>query len=424
MSLVDRDARSVWHPFTQHSIEKDFLPVREARDALLTLEDGRVIIDAISSWWSCLHGHCHPEIMKALSDQASRLDHVLFAGATHEPAVRLAERLIEVTPGSLQRVFFSDNGSTAVEVALKMTYQAWVHRGEPQRSVFLALKESYHGDTVGAMSVGDPDPFFEPYRPLLFEVRHVERTAEALRQTLEELGNRAAGLILEPLVQGAAGMVMHSPEFVREARQACTSFGVPLIADEVMTGFGRTGSTFACQQANVEPDLICLSKGLTGGVLPLSVTLCREELFEEFLSPDRRRAFVHGHTFTANPLGCAVALKSLELVERDAVPQKLDRLGQRIETQLRERLASHPRVKEIRRRGGIVAVEWNAAEGSDTGYYSGLGPIIRRESVARGVLLRPLGQVIYAMPPAATTDPQADQIAEVMAEMADLGSDS
>ena len=352
--LLTRDRAVIWHPYTQHATEAAPLPVAEAHGSLLLLEDGREVIDAISSWWACLHGHGHPRLVAAVREQVERLDHVLFAGATHEPAVALAEELLAVAPPGLSRVFYSDNGSTAGEVALKMVRHSWCHRGEEARQVFVALEGAYHGDTFGSMAVGDPAPFFLPFAPMLFEARRAPAEVDALREVIEELGNRCAGVILEPLVQGAAGMVMQSPEFLRGVRAACDELGVPWIADEVMTGFGRTGSLFACGAAGVAPDLLCLAKGLTGGSFPLSATLSTEPFFEAFLSEDRARAFFHGHTFTGNPVGCAVGRASLAVCAEENTPVRLEAIGARIESGLRQALVNHPRVRGFRRTGGIV----------------------------------------------------------------------
>lgn len=377
------------------------------------------MLDAISSWWCCLHGHGRPEIVAAIAAQAEQLDQVLFAGCTHEPAVRLAERLVELTPAGLERVFFSDDGSTAVEVALKMVLQRHVHAGQPERRTFVALEGAYHGDTFGAMSVGDPDPFFAPFAPLLFEARRARPTIEAVVAALDELGPRAAGVILEPLVQGAAGMLMQPTSFVRGVREACDARGLPLIADEVMTGFGRTGALFACQRAGIAPDYLCLSKGLTSGTLPLSVTLASEATFQAFVSDDRARAFFHGHTFTANPIGCAAALASLDILEREDTPARLDAIGARIEGALSD-LADREDIADLRRTGGIVALELRLPDGDRGGYLADLAPRLRREALARGVLLRPLGPVLYALPPACTTPQECDEIARVMRELAAL----
>jgi len=407
--LSARDAELLWHPYTQHALEREALPVVGAHGALLELEDGREMIDAISSWWTCLHGHAEPRLIEAMSRQVERLDHVLFAGCTHPPAVELAEALLAVAPPGLARVFYSDNGSTAVEVALKIAYQAWVHRGEPERRVFVALDGAYHGDTFGAMSVGEREPFFSAFEPLLFEVRHAAPEPAALERALTELGPRAAGLILEPRVQGAAGMVMHDDALVRAARELCDRSGVPLIADEVMVGFGRTGSLFASSGAGVAPDLLCLAKGLTGGIFPLSATLATEELFAAFLSEDRRKTFFHGHSFTANAIGCAVAAASLELCLENDVPARLEAIGARIAARI-----DHP---GVRQRGGIVAFELDAPD-ADAGYLSARSKSVREHAIERGVLLRPLGATLYALPPACTTEAQCDHIAEVMTELA------
>jgi adenosylmethionine-8-amino-7-oxononanoate aminotransferase len=418
--LGARDAVCVWHPYTQHALDRDPLPVASASGAVLTLDDGRELIDAISSWWATLHGHGRPELVDAMARQARELDHVLFAGATHEPAVALAEELLAAAPPGLSRVFYSDDGSTAVEVALKMAYQAHVHAGEPERTVFVALEGAYHGDTFGAMAAGDPDPFFAAFAPLLFEVRRVPVDAAAL----DELGERACAVIVEPLLQGAAGMRMHDEDFVRAARAACDRAGVPLIADEVLTGFGRTGALFACELAGVTPDLLCLGKGLTGGTFPLAATLATEAVYERFLSTDRRKTFFHGHTFTANPVGCAVARASLDLCRRESVPAKLDALGARIHARLaatfeESGLEADGRVRDLRRLGGVVAFDLVPPSG-ERGYLAELAPRLRAAAAQRGVLLRPLGTTLYAIPPACTTDAQADRIADVAIELARL----
>ena len=415
-SLQERDRRVSWHPYTQHGVETSFLPVASAKDATLFLEDGRGVLDAISSWWSILHGHGNERLASALASQAAKLDHVLFAGATHEPAIQLAEELTSVAPEGLTRVFYSDNGSTAIEVALKMAYQRWVHIGQPERRVFVALDGAYHGDTFGAMAIGDRDPFFLPFEPLLFEVERVAPESSAIERAFEKLGPRAAGLVLEPLVQGAVGMRMQTVDFVRDVRELCDRAGVPLIADEVMTGFGRTGSLFACEKAGVAPDLMCLAKGLTGGIFPLSATLATEEIFEAFVSDDHSKAFFHGHTFTANPIGCAVALESLALVRENDVPRQLDAVGARIEGRIREGLGE--KANGLRRYGGIVAYNQVAEK---SGYFGGTPPEHRAPlALEHGVLLRPLGDVIYALPPACTTEAECDRIADAMIALGDM----
>jgi adenosylmethionine-8-amino-7-oxononanoate aminotransferase len=410
--LPERDARVAWHPYTQHGVETSPLPVVRGEGAWLELADGRRILDAISSWWATLHGHAEPALVAAMHEQAARLDHVLFAGATHEPAVALAEGLLQVVPKGLSRVFYSDDGSTAVEAAMKMVLQSWVHRGEPERRVFIALEGAYHGDTFGAMAAGDPDPFFCAFTPLMFEVRRVAADAARLAEALEELGGRAAGFLLEPLLQGAAGMRVMDAAFVRSARALCDDHGVPMVADEVMTGFGRTGELFACGRAGVSPDVMCLAKGITGGMLPLAATVATEELFDCFLHHERSRFFPHGHTFTANPIACAVAVASLALCRERDVAGQLARIGRTIFEQLTP-LQADPRVTNLRHLGGMAALDL-VVPADDAGYLSTRALTLRHAAIERGVLLRPLGNVLYALPPACTTDAEARHIGDTM----------
>lgn len=413
--LLARDRRHVWHPFTQAATEPAPIAIREARGSRLVMDDGAELVDGISSWWATLHGHGEPRLVEAAREQMSRLDHVLFAGATHEPAVALAEALARVTPEGLTRTFFSDDGSTSVEVALKIALQAHAQRDEPGRRVFVALEGGYHGDTFGAMSVGDPDPFFMPFAPFLFEVERVPATAEAIVAALDELGERAAGVILEPRLQGAAGMQLHGEEVVRGARAACDERGLFLIADEVMTGFGRTGALFSCLACGVTPDLMCLAKGLTGGMYPLSATLATEALYETFLSDIRTRALFHGHTFTGNPVGCAVALESLRINEERDTPALLTAVGARIREGISE-LEGDPRVRDLRHLGGMVAFD---LVGGESGYLSDRGPMLRGVAREHGALLRPLGNVVYALPPACASEEDCATIAAAMLAMVD-----
>lgn len=412
MKLPDRDARVLWHPYTQHGLDPAPLAVTRAEGAWLHLADGTRRLDAISSWWATLHGHGHPRIVRAIAEQAAALDHVLFAGCTHEPAVALAEELLALAPRApgaapLKRVFYSDDGSTAVETALKAAIGAWARRGETARTTFIALEGAYHGDTFGAMAAGDPQPFFREFGPFLFHVVRVPAQGEALEAALRGLEGRVAGVIVEPMVQGAAGMKMHAADFLRAARRLCDEHGTFLIADEVMT-FCRTGRIFACESAEIVPDLLCVAKGLTGGTLPLAATLATEEIFHNFSSTDRGRAFFHGHTFTGNPIACAAARASLALVREENTPARLDALGERIEAGL-ESLRAHADVAQIRRCGGIVAVELAATDG---GYLASLGESLRARCRALpDVLLRPLGNVLYALPPACVTPEEADRIA-------------
>ncbi len=421
--LLARDARVLWHPFSHGATEPELAPVVAAEGAWLVLADGRRVLDGISSWWTCLHGHGEPAIAAAIAEQARTLDHVVFAGATHPPAVELAERLLAIAPRGLARVFFSDDGSTAVEVALKLAVQrAWL-RGE-RRLRFVALEGGYHGDTFGAMAVGDASIFTEPFARLLAAVDRVpaprglddaagcEASLAALRATLARGRGEVAAVITEPVLQGAAGMRLHPPAFLRGVRAACDEAGVPWIADEVLTGFGRTGALFACEHADVAPDLLCVAKGLTGGVLPLAATLCREDLFAEFQSGARTRAFFHGHSFTANPIACAAALASMELTTAPGFLPRARAIGERMRAGLEE-LRGDGRVRDVRGLGPLAAVELV----EDGGFAADSVLRLRREALARGVLLRPLGPVLYALPPLCVTDGECDLLAATLVDL-------
>ena len=431
-SLVARDRSCIWHPFTQMKTAPDPLPVVGGDGAYLITEDGRRILDGISSWWVNVHGHCNPRVGRALAEQAQRLEHVMFAGCTHPPAVELAERLVQLLPERLNRVFFSDNGSTAVEVALKMAYQYWTNRGEPQRRTFLTLENAYHGDTVGAMSASHDSLFTASYAPLLFRVERVAVPQDylasmvpgndgsateplaAIRSVLECRASECAAMIVEPMLQGAGGMHIWKAEFLRQVRELCDEFGLLLIADEVLTGFGRTGPMFACEHGPVVPDLTCLSKGLTCGYLPLAVTVASDSVYEAFLSDDRRKTFFHGHSFTANPLGCAVGLAGLDIFEEEGVLQRI----QGIEARMRERLSQfvgRDYVRDVRQIGDVAIVEFEA--GGD-GYLSQLGPRMGAEFLKRGVLLRPWGELLYFMPPYVISDREIDWVFDQIEEVA------
>ncbi|HEY3788659.1 MAG TPA: adenosylmethionine--8-amino-7-oxononanoate transaminase [Urbifossiella sp.] len=390
----------IWHPYTPLRTEDDPLPVIGADREFLTLANGRRIIDGISSWWTILHGHREPAIMQAIRDATHRLDHVLFAGATHPDAVELAGHLLDAIPWQPGgRVFYSDNGSTAVEVALKMAYQFWCHRGEPHRTLFIGFEHGYHGDTFGSMSVGRDPLFFGRFEPLLFRSLQVPVEGNALASTLKQHRDNVAAVIIEPLVQGAGGMRMHSPETLAAIAEVCRDFGVLLIADEVMTGFGRTGSLWAFSQAGIAPDLVCAAKGITGGVLPLAATFASPRIVEAFDSADRGKTFFHGHSFTANPIACAAAVANWKLLQTGRWQTDVKRIEAFWEQQLRP-LQSLPLVKEVRIWGLIAAVEldWPG------GYLAEAGVGLRRSCLAEGVLLRPLGNVLYALPPLCTSD--------------------
>ncbi len=421
--LGERDRARLWHPYTQMKTAPMPLPVVRAEGVWLFTEDGRRILDGISSWWVNLHGHGHPRIAAAVARQALELDHVQFAGCTHRPAVELAERLCALLPAALTRVFYSDDGSTAVEVALKMAWQYWRNCGAPERSTFVAFDHAYHGDTVGAMSASADGAFTAPFDGMRFRVERVHdpycfrcpvgRKREScaieclgsLESALDRLGRSVAAVILEPMLQGAGGMIVWPKEFLAGARRACDRVGTLLIADEVLTGFGRTGTMFACEHAGVTPDLICLSKGLTGGFLPLAATACTEAIYEAFLSDERARAFFHGHSYTANPIACAAALASLEVFRREPVLERVRALEAHLRAGL-EPLRSLPHVGDVRVLGGVGAVELLTPGAG--GYLDRTGPALAAEFLRRGLLLRPLGNVVYFMPPYAITLAEAD----------------
>ncbi|MBK3774844.1 adenosylmethionine--8-amino-7-oxononanoate transaminase [Azospirillum brasilense] len=429
-NTIALDRRHVWHPFTQAQTAPEPLAVTHGKGVSLFTEDGREILDLISSWWVNLHGHAHPAIAGAIAEQAHRLEQVIFADFTHSPAARLATRLAEVLPGDLDRVFYSDNGSTAVEVALKLAWQYWRNKGEGQRRRFLAFEGSYHGDTFGAMAAGVGSGFYEPFHDLLFavdrmpypttwdddpEVETKEAAAlEWLDRWLAANGAEMVAVIIEPLVQGASGMRFCRPEFLRAMTARVRAAGGLVIFDEVMTGFGRTGALFASAKAGVAPDLICLSKGLTGGFLPLSVTACGASIYEAFLGAGFDRAFAHGHSFTANPLGCAAALASLELTTSAETAANLARIEERHRAAIAA-LSSHPKLSRGRVMGTIAAIEVTDAQG----YTAVVGQTLKRFFLERGLLLRPLGPVIYLLPPYCVTDGQLDHAYAAIRDAAD-----
>jgi adenosylmethionine-8-amino-7-oxononanoate aminotransferase len=408
--LLARDRSAVWHPYTALADPDDPLPVVAAEGEFLHLADGRTLIDGISSWWTTHHGHRHPPLVAALRDAAGRLDHVLFAGATHPPAVELAELLLRSAPGMAGgRVFYSDNGSTAVEVALKMAYQAWCHRGEPGRTLFVGFEHGYHGDTFGAMAAGRDPVFFARFDPLLFRTLRVPVSPERLADALDAHPGRVAAVILEPLLQAAGGMRTHSPDELRAIVSVCRERGVFFIADEVMTGGGRTGTLWACDRAGVAPDLLCAAKTLTGGLMPLAATLASAEVVAAFDTADRTRTFFHGHSYTAHPLACAVAAANW----RAMLSEEWRADAERIERTWRERvlpLASRPGVRDVRILGTMAAVEVDAPGG----YLAEAGRRMRRAAIERGVLLRPLGDVVYALPPLGTSDLSLGRIADAI----------
>lgn len=409
----------VWHPFTQHAVQPEATMISKGEGAWLEAADGKRIFDAISSWWVVTHGHRHPHIVQAIKDQTDRLDQVIFAGFTHEPAEKLARHLVAITPPELKYVFFSDSGSTSVEVALKMALGYWQHQGS-KRSRILALEGAYHGDTIGGMSVGERGVFNAPYDPLLFDVERIPFPAAGREDTTLDALNGAckrgdvAALIVEPLILGAGGMLIYPPHILAEMKRICEAHDVLLIADEVMTGWGRTGTLFACEQAGIAPDIACYSKGLTGGSVPLAVTLCRADIFDAHYSTDRSRTFFHSSSYTANPIACAAALANLEIWQREPVMERIASLAALHRERL-VRFRDDSRFTNVRQIGTIAALDIAV---KDAGYLADIGPRLYRGFLARGLLIRPLGNTIYLMPPYCSTASDLDLAYDAIDELA------
>ncbi|WP_314957375.1 adenosylmethionine--8-amino-7-oxononanoate transaminase [Bradyrhizobium cosmicum] len=409
--MTTKPKSPIWHPFTQHALQEKITKIVRGDGAYLHTADGRRIIDAISSWWVVTHGHCHPHIVSAIQEQAGKLNQIIFAGYTHEPAEELAAQLLKLVPDGLEHVFFSDSGSASVEVALKMAVGYWHNIGKPRQCI-VVMQHSYHGDTIGAMSVGARGVFNAPYAPLLFDVTSIpfpvsgreQATLDALESACQN--DMPAAFIVEPLILGAGGMLMYPAWVLREMKRICEASDVFFIADEVMTGWGRTGSLFACEQANVIPDIVCYSKGLTGGTLPLAVTLCRADIFDAHYSTDRTRTFFHSSSYTANPVACAAAKANLDLWHDPETHQRVASVGTMQEEAL-EVLRADPRFENVRRTGTIAALDLKA---SDEGYLAELGPKLQAFFKQRNLLLRPLGNTIYVMPPYCVTASDLDEI--------------
>lgn len=410
----------VWHPFTQHGLEPDMLAIARAEGAWLETADGRRIFDGVSSWWVITHGHRHPKIVRAIQEQAGKLDQVIFAGFTHEPAEAVARGLIELAPPGLAHVFFSDSGSTSVEVALKMALGYWKNIGKP-RTRILALEHAYHGDTIGTMSAGARGVFNAAYEPLLFDVGRIPFPAAGAEQTTFDALERAcragdvAAFICEPLILGAGGMLIYDAATLAEMHRICEQHDVLFIADEVMTAFGRAGTLFASEQAKIAPDIICVAKGITGGSIPLAATLCTGAIFDAHYSQDRSRMFFHSSSYTANPIACAAAAANLDIWRSEPVLSRID-AASKAQAACLAQVASDPRFENARQIGTIAAFE---LRGASTGYLADVALTLRRKLLDRNVLLRPLGATIYIMPPYCATADDLNGVYAAISEVAD-----
>ena len=410
MNLVERDLKVIWHPYTQMKTATSPVPIVRGEGACLFTATGEKYIDAVSSWWVNIHGHAHPYIAKKVAEQLTKLEHVIFAGFTHEGAVELAERLLAILPDNQQKAFYSDNGSTAIEVAIKMCLQYWHNQGQT-RTKILALNNAYHGDTFGAMAVSGRSAFTAPFDSMLFEVEFIDLpnadNIESLKSQISDLQSQLSCFVFEPLVQGSGGMLMYEAEYLDELMAHCRKEGVLLIADEVFTGFGRTGKRFACDHVTTQPDIMCFSKGLTGGTMALGLTTCTRQIFDAFLSDDRLKTLFHGHSFTANPVACAAALASLDLFLNPETFDNINRI-ENLHAQFALKIKDHPKIKTTRQTGTILAMEWET--GTNTSYFSALRDRLYQYFLAAGIILRPLGNIIYILPPYCITDAELNYI--------------
>lgn len=416
MNLTERDRQHLWHPYTQHKTAALPIAIKKGKGALLWDENDKEYIDAIASWWVNPYGHSNTVIADAIYKQLTTLEHVLFGGFTHEPAILVAEKLIEILPKNQQKIFFSDNGSTAVEVAIKVALQYFFNKGE-KRTTIIAFENAFHGDTFAAMAASGISFYTQAFQGMFIDVVRIpvpvkgqeKESFEALKKAIES--NNVAGFIFEPLVQGAAGMVMFEPESLEELIRICKENNVLTIADEVMTGFGKTGKTFAMDYLVEKPDMMCLSKALTGGTIPMAITTFTSDIFDAFYNDDINKALFHGHTFTANPTGCAAALASLELLQTDEMQANISRVNQR-HLDFQERIKQHPKVTTTRVLGVIFALEIKTE--SSASYYGSLRNKLYDFFIENGVILRPVGNIVYILPPYIITDEQLQKIYQVV----------
>jgi len=441
-SWMQRDLAVLWHPCTQMKDHEQLplIPIRRGEGVWLEDFDGKRYLDAVSSWWVNVFGHANPRINQRIKDQVDQLEHVMLAGFSHQPVVELSERLVALTPAGLERVFYTDNGSTGIEVALKMSFHYWRNSGRERKQRFVTLTNSYHGETVAAMSVGDVALFTDTYKPLLLDTfkvpspdcylrpegvsweEHSRQMFAHMEQTLAEHHRDIAAVIVEPLIQGAGGMRMYHPIYLKLLREACDRYEVHLIHDEIAVGFGRTGTMFACEQAGITPDFLCLSKALTGGYLPMAAVLTTDRLYQAFYDDySTLRAFLHSHTYTGNPLACAAALATLDIFAEDNVIEANKALAARMASATAH-LAEHPHVAEVRQTGMALAIEMVQDKPSRTAYpwQERRGLKVYQHALERGALLRPLGSVVYFLPPYCITEEQIDFLAAVASEGIDI----
>jgi len=439
-----RDLEVLWHPCTQMKDHEQLpvIPIRRGEGVWLEDFDGNRYLDAVSSWWVNVFGHANPRINDRIKAQVDQLEHVILAGFSHQPVIELSERLVALTPAGLDRVFYADNGSSCIEVALKMSYHYWRNVGQPEKRRFVTLTNSYHGETVAAMSVGDVALFTETYQGLLLDTlkvpspdcylrpegmdweAHSRQMFAHMERTLAEHHASVAAVIVEPLIQGATGMRMYHPVYLRLLREACDRYGVHLIHDEIAVGFGRTGTMFACEQAGIRPDFLCLSKALTGGYLPLAACLTTDAVYQAFYDDYHTlRAFLHSHSYTGNPLACAAALATLDIFAQDDVIEANKPLARRM-AEATAHLVDHPHVGEVRQTGMALAIEMSADKARRTPYpwQERRGLAVYQHALSRGALLRPLGNVVYFLPPYVITPEQIDFLAEVASEGIDLAT--
>jgi adenosylmethionine-8-amino-7-oxononanoate aminotransferase len=419
-NLKERDKAVNWHPYTQMKTADDIIPIVKGKGVYLYDAEGKKYIDAVSSWWVTLHGHAHPYIAQRVSEQLKTLEQVIFAGFTHEPAVQLSENLLQLLPNNQKKVFYSDNGSTAVEVALKMCIQSAYNQGK-EKTKILAFKDAYHGDTFGAMSVSGRSVWTKPFGEMLFEVIFIEtpnpENLEQVKAQIEKHAHEIACFIYEPLIQGAAGMLIYNAEDLNELMKCCKEHNILMIQDEVFTGFGRTGKLFAADYISEKPDIMCFSKGLTGGTMPMGITTCADHIYDAFLSDDKYKTLFHGHSFTANPLACTAALASMELLLQEENQLNMKRITDQ-HSQFAETLKKHPHAENVRQIGTIIA--WDFKNGNETSYFNEIGKKIYHEFLQRGIIMRPLGNVMYLVPPYCITSDELDFIYDQILEVLDV----